>query len=70
MADYVFLTKDSMIELEQVLENRAANYFRNRKVSRPEHIERVKAKKQDPFERDIILPILQAENAEQDEKLL
>jgi hypothetical protein len=70
LADYVFLTKESMLELESVLEKRADNYYRNRKVARPEHIEKVKAKKMDRFERDIMMPILQAETSEVDEKKL
>lgn len=70
MADYIFLTKDSMLELEEILDKRQSNYYRNRKISRPEHIEFVKAKKQDHFERDIMLPILNADQLESDEKLL
>jgi hypothetical protein len=70
LADYVFLTKESMVELESVLDKRADNYYRNRKVSRPEHIEKVKAKKMDRFERDIMLPILEADSLEVDEKKL
>lgn len=38
------------------MEQREANYFRNRKVSNPEHIEAVRAKKQNKFDRDIIQP--------------
>ena len=59
LADYIFVTKEGMQEFEKVLESRADNYFRNKKVSRPEHIEKWKAKRQNRFERDIILPILQ-----------
>lgn len=70
LADYIFLTKESLIELESILDKREANYYRNRKVSNPEHIAKVQAKKQDPFERDIMLPILEAEEEEHDEKHL
>jgi len=52
------------------LDKREANYYRNRKVTRPEHIERVQAKNQDHFERDIMLPILEAEKVDSDDKLL
>lgn len=58
ISDYVFLTKQGLFELETLLEQREANYFRNRKVSNPEHIEAVKAKKQNRYDRDIIQPIL------------
>ena len=31
-ADYVVITKDALIELEQILESREKNLFRNRKL--------------------------------------
>lgn len=64
LADYIFVTKEGMQEFEKVLESRADNYFRNKKVSRPEYIEEWKAKRQNRFERDIILPILQDQTIE------
>lgn len=42
LADYVFVTKQGMQELEDVLQSRQNNYFRNRKVSTPERIEEIK----------------------------
>lgn len=69
-ADYIFMTKQGMQELEQTFENRYNNYFRNRKVSQAEHIEKVKAKKANPFERDIIKPMLETEVLAGDDKPL
>lgn len=59
LADYVFVTKAGLTELEEILQHREGNYFRNRKVSTPEHISEWKAKRQNRKERDIMLPILQ-----------
>lgn len=70
ISDYVFVTKQGMLELEEILESRQDNYFRNRKVSNPEHIARVQAKKQNRFERDIMLPILDTPLAEEELPLL
>lgn len=47
-----------MIQLEQILQNREGNYYRNRKVSTQEHIAEWQAKRQNRFERDIMLPVL------------
>ena len=64
LSDYIFVTKQGLIELEQILENREGNYYRNRKVSTEEHIAEWKVKRQDRFERDIMLPILSNEPIE------
>jgi hypothetical protein len=58
ISDYIFVTRDGLSEREEVLAKRHANYYRNRKVSRPEVIEAWKAKKKDHFVRDIIEPIV------------
>lgn len=63
-ADYVFITQDGLSEFERIIESREDNYYRNRKVSRPEHIEAQRLKKQNRFERDIILPIVHSESIE------
>lgn len=63
-ADYVFITKKGLQEFESIIESREGNYYRNRKVSRPEHIEAMRLKKQNRFERDIILPIVFSETLE------
>lgn len=61
MADYIFMTRQGLQELETILEQRQSNYFRNRKVSTPERIEAIKQKRMNPYERDIMLPILESE---------
>ena len=33
--DYIFLTRQGLVELEALLETRESNYFRNKKVSTP-----------------------------------
>jgi large subunit ribosomal protein L4 len=70
MSDYIFVTKEGMSDLESVLERRHENYFRNRKVSSSEHIEHIIAKRQNPWERDIMLPILEAAESPADQKPL
>lgn len=69
-SDYIFVTKDGMNELESVLERRHDNYFRNRKVSSAEHIEHIIHKRQNPWERDVMLPILEAAESPEDQKPL
>lgn len=61
-SDYLILTKQGLAELEQTLELREQNYFRNRKISQPSAIEAWQAKHQNPYLRDIVEPITQ--NAE------
>ena len=56
-SDYIILTKQGLAELEQTLERREQNYFRNRKISQPSHIEAWQAKHQNPYLRDIVEPI-------------
>jgi hypothetical protein len=64
LADYVFITEKGLQEIESIIESREDNYYRNRKVSRLEHIEAMRLKKQNRFERDIILPIVFSETLE------
>lgn len=35
-SDLVFMTKEGLLQLEEILESRHANYFRNKRVPRPE----------------------------------
>lgn len=60
--DYVFVTKQGLIELESILESRHANYFRNRKVASEQTIARWKERKMDKFEKRIIQPIVHSES--------
>jgi len=62
--DYIFVTKQGLIDLENVLEARHANYFRNKKVATESSIQRAQSKVIDKYERDIIKPILEAETLE------
>jgi len=39
LADYIFMTKQGLEELENTLQSRHNNYFRNRKVSTEARIE-------------------------------
>ena len=59
--DYIFIPKQGLIDFEEVLQSRKDNYFRNRKVSRPEHIAHVIDKKMDVYEKHIIRPILKGD---------
>lgn len=56
--DYIFIPKQGLIDFEEVLQSRHDNYFRNRKISRPEYIQSVIEKNTDEFEKHIIRPIL------------
>lgn len=62
--DYVFITKQGLVELERVLEDRHENCFRNKKVATERSIARWKDRKLDPFEKKIIKPIVFAEKIE------
>ena len=62
--DYIFVTKQGLIDLENIIEGRQSNYFRNRKVASESSIERAQNKVTDHFEREIIKPILEAEKFE------
>ena len=62
--DYVFVTKQGLIDLEDIIESRQNNYYRNRKVSTPENAQRAQSKLLDVYEREIIRPILEAEELE------
>ena len=62
--DYIFVTKQGLIDLEAILESRHQNYFRNRKVASEQAIEFAQSKVIDRFEREIIKPIMGAEEIE------
>lgn len=55
--DYIFITKQGLVEFEDVLEGRHKNYFRNKKAASSISIEKWKERKTDPFEKSIIQPI-------------
>jgi hypothetical protein len=63
-SDFVFMTKQGLQEIEAVMEHREGNYYRNKKVSRPEVIAAKVAKRKDTFVRDIIEPILEEDQIE------
>jgi len=56
--DYIFLTKQGLVELEEVIEKRHENLFRNKKVPTEDGILRSRLRAMDHFERDIIDPTL------------
>ena len=56
--DYILISKQGLIDFEEILESRRDNYFRNKKVSRESWIEHIKDKKMDDYEKHIIQPIL------------
>lgn len=62
--DYVFITKQGLVELEEVIGARHANAFRNKKKASDETIEKWKERKIDPFDKKIIKPIVEAESLE------
>ena len=62
--DYIFVTKQGLIDLEAILESREGNYYRNRKVATLEGTRRSQDKLLDPFEREIIKPILESDSLE------
>ena len=62
--DYIFVTKQGLIDLEEILEERKFNYFRNRKAASDDAIERSQYNVMDVYEREIIRPILEAEEIE------
>lgn len=59
--DYIFITRQGLIELEEQIERRNANYFRNRKVASESAIVRAQGKRMDPYEKEIIRKIVDAE---------
>ena len=63
-SEYIFITKEGLIELESVLDSRWENLYRNKKVPNEASLERNRLKRLDPFEEDIIRPILEAEELE------
>ena len=62
--DYIFVTRQGLIDLEDTLAKRETNYYRNRKRASEAAIMRAQAKTMDKFERDIIKPILESEEIE------
>ena len=62
--DYIFVTRQGLIDLEKIIEDRQTNYFRNRKVATESSIQRAQSKVTDRFEREIIRPILDTEELE------
>jgi len=62
--DYIFITKQGLIELESIIEARHENNFRNKKAQTAKSIEKWKERKIDPFEKSIILPIRSADKLE------
>ena len=50
--------------MEAILESREGNYYRNRKVATLEGARRSQDKLLDPFEREIIKPILESDSLE------
>lgn len=62
--DYIFVTKQGLIDLEEILEQRKFNYFRNRKAASDDSIARSQYKLMDVYEREIIRPILEADEIE------
>lgn len=53
-SDYVIMTKQGLIELENIIEGRHANYFRNKKVPTEEGLQRQITRKQDKYVAEII----------------
>ena len=64
LADYIFVTKQGIAELESILESREQNYYRVRKVSAESHLASWKAKHADRLVTNIIDPILTSEKIE------
>ena len=64
--DYIFTTKQGLIELEEILELRHFNCYRNRKIATNDAIMRAQSKKIDPFEKEIIRKIIDAEELDGD----
>jgi len=64
LADYIFVTKQGIAELEQIIESRETNYYRVRKVSSEQQLEKSKSKRADKFATEIIDPILTSDKIE------
>jgi hypothetical protein len=64
LADYIFVTKQGIAELESILESREQNYYRVRKVSAESQIASWKVKNADRLVTDIIDPILESDKIE------
>ena len=62
--DYIFITKQGLIEFEKLIEYRHWNIFRNRKVATADQILRSQNKRIDPFEKEIIRKIIDADELE------
>ena len=63
-SDYIFVTKQGLIDLEEILDSRMTNYFRNKKVASEKSIIRAQDKVIDTFEKEIIRPIIDPETLE------
>ena len=59
--DYIFIDKQGLIDLEELLVARHSENFRNKKVPTPEKMELKKAKHLDSFDTEIIKPILESD---------
>jgi large subunit ribosomal protein L4 len=60
-SDYIFITKQGLIDLEGVISQREGNLYRNRKMPSLASRERQQDKRNDSFATDLITPILEAE---------
>lgn len=60
-SDYIFVTKQGLMELENVLESREKNAYRNKKVPSEQSVSRQLSKRTDKFIQNIIKPITEAE---------
>ena len=59
--DYIFITKQGLIDLEEIIESRHANYFRNRRVPTQAILDRKARSKLDNYDIEIIKPILESD---------
>ena len=62
--DYVFVTKQGLIDLEASIERRHESYYRNRKMATDSAVERAQYKLTDVYEREIIRTIVDSEELE------
>lgn len=63
-SDYVFVTKEGLAELEEVLEARETNHYRNKKVPDEAGVARQVTRRTDRYVSDIIKPITESEHIE------
>jgi len=63
--DRIFITKDGLAGIEEILEAREKNAYRNKKIPHPDvDIDELREKRRDSFERNIIRPIRDAEDVD------